>query len=340
MNIRISGLAGLVVAFASGLLLNLPPAFSQDFYKGKTITLYAGLPPGGGIDNEMRLVAQFYGKYIPGNPNITAMNMPGADGIILASYLGNIAKPDGLTIGMPGRSGFVLASIVGDKGAKYDLSKFNWIGSSGAPNQLLWLRKEIHIRSLDDLRKANQSIVIGGLASTSSNVVVAKILAKYEGLPFRSISGYPGIAEATLALQRGEIDGIFTEASSFPPDLISSGAIVPIFQTSPIQPDLPTIDSVIRNEQERAVMDLVLGPGGLGAPLLGPPGMSSAATNILRNAYTEMVKSDEYRAAAATRTIDVSKPSSGETLERYVATKLTRVSPDTIEKYLSYVGGK
>jgi tripartite-type tricarboxylate transporter receptor subunit TctC len=338
MNSVISRLLWLIVASVSGLLVGLPPAFSQDFYKGKTITLYVGYPPGGGADSEMRLVAQFYGKHLPGNPDITPMNMPGATGIILANYLYNISKPDGLTIGMPGRVGFILAGITGDKNAKYDLSRFNYIGSSGADNDILWLRKGINIRSLDELRKVKQSIVIGGFESTSATVVVPLILAKYEGLPLRAVSGYPGTSDATLALERGEIDGIFTAAASFRPDLISSGAIVPIFQTFPIQPDLPTIDGVIKSEPERALMNLALGPTGLGAPLLGPPGMPNEATSILRSAYTEMVNSDEYRAAAAMRSIDVNTPNSGEALQRYVNTNLTSFSPDTIQEFMSFVG--
>ena len=196
----------------------------------------------------------------------------------------------------------------------------------------------LDIRSLDELRKAKQPIVIGGLASTSATVVVPMILAKYEGLPLRVVSGYPGTSEAVLALERGEIDGIFNVAGSFRPDLISSGAIVPIFQVFPIQPDLPTIDSVIRSEQERALMHLALAPDGLGAPLLGPPGMPNEATSILRRAYTEMVNTAEYRAAAAMRSVDVSKPNSGEALQRYVTTNLTSVSPDTLQEYMSIVG--
>jgi tripartite-type tricarboxylate transporter receptor subunit TctC len=336
MNRLISRLLWLIVACVGGLL-SLSPAFSQNFYSGKTITLYAGYPPGGGVDSEMRLVAQFYGKHLPGNPDITPMNMPGASGVVLANYLYNISKPDGLTIGMA-RNAFVLAAITGDKSAKYDLSKFNYIGSSGTDNQILWLRKGINIRSLDELRKVKQPIVIGGLASTSATIVVPMILAKYEGLSLRTVPGYPGTNEATLALERGEIDGIFTPATSFRPDLISSGAIVPIVQVSPIQPDVPTIDSVITSEQERALMHLALAPDGLGAPLLGPPGMPDEATRILRSAYTEMVNSAEYQAAAAMRSIDVSRPNSGEALQRFVTTNLTSVSPDTIQEFMSYVG--
>jgi hypothetical protein len=183
-------------------------------------------------------------------------------------------------------------------------------------------------------------VVIGGLSSTTSDIVVPMVLAKYEGLPLRSLSGYPGLSEAKLALQRGEIDGIFAAASTFSPDLISSGAIVPVFQTFPIQPNVPTIDDMISSDKERALMNLVLGPDTLGAPLLGPPGMPDSATNILRAAYTEMVTGDEYRAAAALRAIDVTKPVSGETMQKYVATKLSSVAADMIQEYLSFVTTK
>src|SRR5205814_7485188 len=85
---------------------------APDYYKGKTITLFAGQPPGGGIDSEMRLVAHYLGKFIPGEPAVVARNMPGAGGMVLGNHLAGVAKPDGLTLGMPGRSGFVLAPVV------------------------------------------------------------------------------------------------------------------------------------------------------------------------------------------------------------------------------------
>lgn len=336
MKSRISRSLWFVAAFATGLI-SLSPAFSQDYYKGKTITMYVGYPPGGGADIEMRLAAQFLGKHIPGHPQITPMNMPGASGVVLANYLYNIAKPNGLTIGMPGRSGFVLAALTREKSAKYDLNKFNYIGSSGSDNSILWLRKGIAIRSLDQLRKSRRPIVIGGLSSTSNTVVVPKILAKYKSLPLRVVPGYPGTSGCLLALERDEIDGIFNVLFSRP-DLAKSGAIVPIFQTYPTKPDLPSIDSLIKNDQERAVLHFAIAPTGLGAPLLGPPGMPAKITAILRKAYTEMVHTPEYRAAAATRFVDVARPNSGKTLQKYVAANLTTVSPHVLQEYLSIVG--
>lgn len=339
MNSRISRLLLFVVASVGGLL-SLASAFSQELYSGKTITMYAGFAPGGSVDFEMRLAAQFLGKHIPGNPGITPINMPGASGIVLTNYIYNITKPDGLTIGIPGPSAFVLAGITGDKSVKYDLSKLTYIGSSGAINQILWLRKGVHIRSVDELRKSKQPIVIGGFASTSLTVVVPKMLARYAALPLHVVPGYPGGNEAALALERGEIDGIFASAANFRADLISSGAVIPILQSFPFQPDVPTIDSAITSEQEKAAVHLAIAAEALGDPLLGPPGMPDAVTSMLRNAYTKMASTPEYQAAAAMRSIDVSRPISGETLQKYAAANLTAISPDTIREYMSIMSAE
>ena len=38
----------------------------SDFYAGKTLTLLIGFPPGGGYDTYVRVLARYYGKFIPG----------------------------------------------------------------------------------------------------------------------------------------------------------------------------------------------------------------------------------------------------------------------------------
>ena len=102
----------LVLTIIAAAATLVHPAAAQDYYRGKTVTLFAGQPPGGGIDSEMRLVGHFLGKHIPGQPTIVARNMPGAGGLVLGNHLYSVARPDGLTLGMPGRSVFVLAPII------------------------------------------------------------------------------------------------------------------------------------------------------------------------------------------------------------------------------------
>src|SRR5678815_3794129 len=69
------------------------------FYQGKTITVIAAASAGSAYDLYARLMTQFMGKHIPGNPNFIVQNMTGAGSIIGANYLYNVSKPDGLTIG-------------------------------------------------------------------------------------------------------------------------------------------------------------------------------------------------------------------------------------------------
>ena len=120
-------------------------ARADDFYAGKTLTIIAGLPPGGGVDGEMRVLARYFAKYIPGNPTIVARNMPGAAGIISANYLYSAASADGLTLGMPGRSGFLLSNVVPQKGIGYDITRFSYIGSAGGAANALWVARRTAI---------------------------------------------------------------------------------------------------------------------------------------------------------------------------------------------------
>ena len=331
---RFAGMLG------SALSLWLAPAMAQEpYFKGRTITLYAGFTPGGGVDSEMRLIAQYFGRHIAGAPNVQPMNMPGAGGILLGNYLYSIAKPDGLTVGMPGRSGFFLAAAVGDSSARYDIAKFTWLGSAGANNLMLWVRKGLGIRTLDELSAAKSAVVVGGLATSSASVVVPMVLAKYENLPLRIISGYTGLSEATLAMERGEIDAIYTHAGTFRPDRIASGEIVPLLQTFPIEPHLPSLEDV-KSPRARALNDLLTAPSRLGAPLIGPPNMAPDIARILRDAYVTMGASKDYIDEAARRGIDIGKPNHGEELQTFIASSLGDIPRDVVEEYKGYVGMK
>jgi tripartite-type tricarboxylate transporter receptor subunit TctC len=328
--------AAAVLAAAAGA------ASAQDYFVNKSITLYAGYPPGGGIDNEMRTIARFYPAFIPGRPNIIAKNMPGAGGLILGNYLYAKGKPDGFEIGMPGRSGFLLANSVGHKGAQYDLTKFTYVGSAVSTNSILWLRKGTNIRSLDDLRKAKKEIVVGGLNARSQNVVVPRVLAKYEGFPFRAVYGYPGFHAVLIALERGEVDGLFSHEGSIQgtrPDLIASGAVVPIFQTFPIEPNVPVMDSFVKNPREKALLTLLNAPSRIGLPTLGPPAMNGDATRVLRAAFQKMAADKTFRETAEKRGMHVS-PATGAELQAFIAENLVSVPEEVVQEYTSYTKSK
>ena len=326
-----------IVLFAA--VVNLP-AQAGEYFQGKTISIYAGFTSGGGVDSEMRLVAQRLGSYVAGAPSVVPLNMPGAGGLLLANHLYSIDKPDGLTIGMPGRSGFILSATSGDPSAHYKLSKFTWIGSSGAQNPILWLRSSLGVRSLDKLKTAGHPLVIGALAGTSSSAIVPRIIAKYEGLRLRIISGYTGLAEVVLAIERGELDGIYTEAGTFRPDMIAKGAVIPILQTFNIEPGLPSLETIVVNSKERALLNFVVGPSKVGAPLLGPPDLPGPVAGALRDGYLAMEKSPVFRRESTQRGIELGAPIAGAELQTYVLANLVSVTSAVLSDYNSFLGAR
>ena len=93
----------LLAAFGgiAAIALTAPSALAQtpeEFFKGKTVTVYIGFGPGGTYDLFGRMVARHIGKHIPGNPSIVVRNMPGGLGIAAANFLAKAAPRDGTVL--------------------------------------------------------------------------------------------------------------------------------------------------------------------------------------------------------------------------------------------------
>ncbi len=324
----LSGTASLALA----LLLWLPQAHAQDFYHGKSVTLFAGQPPGGGIDSEMRLVAQFFGKHIPGEPAIVPRNMPGAGGMILGNHLFGVAKPDGLTLGMPGRSGFVLAPIVSATDTKYDLRKFTWIGSSASSNFVLWMRRQSNIKSFDDLRNAKRQIIIAGSGSTTAELGHARGAGQVrEASRSRSCAAIRASPMRCLRSSVARRTACSASVRASGRTCWPRAAVVPVFQLFDVEPNLP----VLRAAGQQ--------PEGEGAPralerAAAARACGDRAAGAVRRAHAHpaaIISQDggeqaTYLDEAMKRGFDVGRPNTGEEIAAYVADTLMAFPAETI----------
>src|SRR5919204_1965892 len=68
-----------------------------DYFKGKTIELFIGYAPGGGYDIRGRLFAEYFSKYVPGNPQVVIQNVAGGGGLQATRQVMR-SKPDGLSL--------------------------------------------------------------------------------------------------------------------------------------------------------------------------------------------------------------------------------------------------
>jgi hypothetical protein len=94
------------------------------FYQGKTLNVVINFGPGGPTDIEARIFAKHLPKHIPGQPTVTVQNM-GGGGLTAANYIGEVAKPDGLTAAY--FTGSLFQQQIKDPALRVDLGKFGFI---------------------------------------------------------------------------------------------------------------------------------------------------------------------------------------------------------------------
>ena len=115
----------LLVIVVSALCAASSFAADTPFYRGKTLTVLINFAAGGPTDIEGRLVARYLGRHLPGQPAIVVQNMAGAGGVTGTNYLGEVAKPDGLTLGY--FTGQFFNLLTADPTLRVDLAKFVYI---------------------------------------------------------------------------------------------------------------------------------------------------------------------------------------------------------------------
>ena len=235
------------------LTASVTSASATEFYNGKTITFLINYPPGGSSDVEGRLIVRHLRSQIPGKPNIIVQNMGGAGGIIGANWLGEIAKPDGLTLGY--LTGMPARAALGDPALRVDATKFAFVAS--APGmEIMFIRSDTPpgIKKPADIMKA-ENFWVGGFTPDSMKDLLSRMQLDLLGIKYRYLTAYTGSAEGRLALQRNEIqfysEGMSTYRTSIEPNLVKTGEVTPLWYdplddgvTMREQPDAEGIDAL------------------------------------------------------------------------------------------------
>jgi tripartite-type tricarboxylate transporter receptor subunit TctC len=334
VSTAIMAIAGLAVSTA---------ASAQDFYKGKQLRLIVSSAAGGGYDSVARLLQRYMAQYIPGNPSIVVMNMPGAGGLIAANNIANIAEKDGTVVAMLNRYVTVMPVLGADQ-AKFKSEDLQWIGTTASYSDnayLLVIRSALPHRSVADLRNPDMPINIGVTGTD-----VPAILKEALGFNFKLISGYKGSDDMELAFERGEVDGHtsgYNSVLSRHPEWIEKGFIRTMLQFGridrlPVLKDVPTAREVATNPSDRALIEFAELPLLIARPLAAPPGTPADRVKILRDAFAKTMANPEHKAESEKQKLELS-PKTGEEVQQIVAS-LSKVDPSVVQRYLKALGGK
>lgn len=304
-------------------LLGTAPAHAEDFYKGKTITLFIGAPPGGTYDLYTRMFARHLGDFLPGNPSVIAQNMPGAAGIRAANYLYNAAPKDGTALALS-LNNIPLNEFLAPDQVKYHSDQFAWIGRGDAPTHALFTWTASGIRTLADAKK--RDVLTAVTAPGTATEMYPSLANALLGTHFKLVSGYEGATGIDVAMENGEIEAIGSNAWDnyvvSKPDWIRGHKVTPLFQTTferdPELPrDTPTLLELVSNDRDRDIVRLITQIEAVGFYLMAPPGVSAGRVESLRQAFTKMVTSPEFLTDAETMRLGV-HPLTGADLQKLV----------------------
>ena len=317
-------------------------AQSEPDFKGKTIRLIIGTSTGGGVDLYARVVAQFLGKHLPGEPTIVPQNMPGASSVVAANYVYNIAKPDGLTLGAL-QGGAFFDQVLGHDTAKFDWAKFTWIGSPERLEAQLYMRADSPYKTLDDIRRASEPPRCGGAGTGATGYFVPKVLEETLGLKFKTVTGYQSGGEIDIAVERGELHCRAFDIGSFvggdpTRTWFKTGYVKSLIQTGKKRDarlgDVPTLYELMDKQKTpdplRRMATVVLSSGGFGRPMVAPPGISADIARTIRAGYDKMLKDPDFIAEVKKRRYDL-EPVSWEEMQS-LAREVTSQPPDVIER--------
>src|SRR4029077_1663148 len=178
-----------------------PPSASaqpvEEFYRGKTITMYVGTGVGAGAVSAYPMtLAQVMKKYIPGNPNMVVSHMPGAGGIKAATYIESIAPQDGTAWGFITR-GFMLAPLLKLPQANFSPQRFNWIGSPSRTVSMgaVW-NASTPVRSIQDAMQ--REVVVGATSIAQDTGIFPRALNRVLGTKFKIVTGYAGLGAVDI----------------------------------------------------------------------------------------------------------------------------------------------
>jgi hypothetical protein len=144
-------------------------------------------------------------QFIPGKPQIQPKNLPGAGSMNAINSAYNVGPRDGTMMATFGPE-VAFEPLRNGEGVKFDTLKFNWIGSMNRQVSIAVMTKASGIRDILDARTKTVSVGASGAGSQSS--LNPFVYNAFLGTRFKVVTGYPGTKEITMAVERGELDGI------------------------------------------------------------------------------------------------------------------------------------
>ena len=323
--------ARAMLPILAALLLHAAPLRAQiqaqptdDFFRGKALTLYIAGTVGGGLDAAGRIVARHIGRHLAGAPIMTPQMLPGAGGIRAIDTLATTAPRDGTVIAVI-PSGPILDPLIGGRKMAYSMTDLTAIGAVIKDFSLCVSWHASPFKTLDDVRR--QEMTVAGTGAGSTTDTFPLVVNAALGTKFKVITGYLGTQETAMAVERGETHGrcgwSWSSLKGVKADWLRDNKLNLLLQMgvskSPVAPDVPFVMDEAKNDEDRRMLTLMFAPLSLSHAFLAPPGLPPQRTAELRRAFMATMADPEVRKEAVAQLSEEPSPTSGEDMQKLIA---------------------
>ena len=323
-----------VALVAGALAIGLAAPASADvagFYKDRTVTIVVPAGLGASLGLYGRLLAEHWGKHIPGKPTVIVQSRPGGGGTKGAAYVYNAAPKDGTTVAEV-LAPSVLAPIL--RNVKFDATKFQWLGSITQRPSVVSVFHNAPATTLDGVKKTE--VIMGSTGFGSETYLMPKLMNHLLGTKFKIVKGYKGGASINKAMAQGEVHGrmnYWTGWTTIKNDWLKTGKLKHLIQYGPRIPELPDVPSIgdlVKSEDGKKMIRFIEVCELIGMGFWVAPEVPKDRVAALRTSFMATMNDPAFMADAKKRRAPVA-PISGEELVKLVNDGL-KVSPELVAK--------
>jgi hypothetical protein len=306
------------VLFTAAFLSISSTAYANVDFSGKTITWVVPFKEGGGTSRFARFIQPFLTKYLPGNPDIQVMHIPGGGAIKGSNYFQKNAVPDGTFIF--GCSTSVIVNVAtGNPLVEYNLSEYRPVLL--LPQNTHWFTRSDLVNEPHDMSKLIERDLVLYALKTPASADLFHIWV-FDKLGLKGAKPIPGLSSSGgyQAFLRGEIHisshGAANYVKKVKPE-IDKGKIVDLMtlgiidadgtvSRNPLAPNAPTFPEMYEKiNGEKLAGDDLEAFYSIGAAwsqasksMLLPQGTPDEIVQAFRDAATKMVNDPEFKEKA------------------------------------------
>jgi tripartite-type tricarboxylate transporter receptor subunit TctC len=271
------------------------PAFAQDAWPTKPITLIVPFPPGGATDTQFRALGNAAAKVL--KQTVVVMNQPGAAGTMAPGNMARSAAPDGYTLAVIASSVYRVPHI---QPVSYDVTKdFTYI--AGVSEFIFGpvVAASSPFKTAQDLVAAAKAkpgqLNVGSISNGSSGHVALFRWGKLAGFQPNFVP-YKGGADVVQAVLGGQLDAM--SESSWGP-MVQQGKLRALAvyseKRNPQFPQVPTLKELGWDVVVRSVVGIA-----------GPKGMDPKVVATLQDAFRTAMNDADFK-----KTLELSGQAAG-----------------------------